>query len=131
MPDDPLTTASGITHTIISMIYRLTVRLAVEFIKIGTLLAIITFACLTLGMVYFGLVAWAYSSFSQSLVAGGIAGVLGLVLFLVGGAVVQYVVRDLMSLTDLSVVELLKLIIKCGVRRSPREDACQEDKKVN
>lgn len=127
-PDTGSEAATNIVKCIVSVIYRLTVSLVVEFIKIGALLAITVGSCLVLGVAYLGLVVWAYTSYDGSFLAAAGAGIIGALLLAGVGKLLEFVVRDLLQLTDLSLTELFALISKVVVGR--KKAGCQGDHSV-
>ncbi|KAI8794225.1 hypothetical protein BgiBS90_004601 [Biomphalaria glabrata] len=91
--------------------YLLTVRLTVELLKSGAFLAIILGSCLTLGLVFFALVACLYVYSDYSLLITAVGSLLALPLLVLVLNLVHYVVKDVLGLTDMCLGEVMRLLL--------------------
>ncbi|BFZ02920.1 hypothetical protein BsWGS_05959 [Bradybaena similaris] len=112
-------TINKIVAFVVSFMYRLTVKLAVEFLKFFILLAILLATFGVFGLAYVSFVAWVYVSYN-SLPAAICAVFVGAVLCVITAVAVQYVVKDMLCLTDLSLPQLVMIYVKALTRRKPR-----------
>jgi hypothetical protein len=125
---DALSRAGDIISFILSFMYKLTVQLAIEFLKYFSLLAILFGFCGVFGIGFVSLVVWAYVAYESSLVAAAGAAGCGVVLFVLAGAAVQFVVRDVLHLTDVSLLHLAKVYFVSMIgrrRRAPAENVAK------
>lgn len=121
-------TINKIVAFVVSFMYRLTVNLAVEFLKFFILLAILLATFGVFGLAYVSFVAWVYVSYN-SLPATICAVFVGAALSVVTAMAVQYVVKDMLCLTDLSLPQLVMIYVNALTRRKPhpgKEDASMD-----
>ena len=122
---------AGLVSLFFSLIYRLTVKLTVEFLKIGTLLAILIGTAVVSGLAFIYCILWAYTTSGGSVLVAtcacvGVSGVSVAILWLV-----QVCVKDVLGLTDLTLFELAKLFVsaalKNGKRKREPESGCGDE----
>lgn len=127
---------------LISFIYKLTVQLAIEFLKILALVAILVSTCALFGLGFVSLVVWAYVTYDNSIVAAVTAVVIGLALLVTAFLAIEYLVKDVLCLTDIRLIYLIKVFLVSLVCNSvkaktnsssdvAKKECGQEDERVS
>ncbi|CAG5117102.1 unnamed protein product [Candidula unifasciata] len=101
---------------IVSFIYRLTVQLAVEFLKFFILLAILLPTFCVFGLGYVSFVTWTYVTYN-SLPAAICALGLGALMFVLTAMAIQYLVKDVLCLTDQPLSQLAVIYVSSLFRK--------------
>ncbi|GFR61800.1 hypothetical protein ElyMa_000113200 [Elysia marginata] len=118
----------GILSLLLRLIYRLTVKLTVEFLKIGTLLAILISASVASGLSFIYCIAWAYTTSGGSILIATCACVVVSTVFVAVFWLIQVLVKDVLCLTDLTLPELAKLFVTAALKKSKDKKAMDNGK---
>ena len=113
-----LSKPAGLISIFLTLIYRLTVKLTVELLKIGTLLAILIGAAVASGIAFVYCTVWAYTSSGGSILVSSCACVVVCLVFFALLWLLQVLVKDVLCLTDLALLELAKLFASAAFKKS-------------
>ncbi|RUS89438.1 hypothetical protein EGW08_002811 [Elysia chlorotica] len=119
--------AGGLLRFCLSLIYRLTVKLTVEFLKIGILLAILIGAAVVSVFAFVYCIIWVYITSGGSILVSSCACVIACFLSVAILWVLQVLVKDVLCLTDLTLPELAKLFASAAFKKRK----CGKEKGVN
>ncbi|GFN98914.1 hypothetical protein PoB_002542000 [Plakobranchus ocellatus] len=115
-----LSKTAGILSFLLSLVYRLTVRLTVEFLKIGILLTVLIGALLSCGFTFVYSVVWTYTTSGGSIMAATCACALVTLTIAVALWLLQILLKDVLCLTDLTLLELAKLCVSASTKKSKK-----------
>lgn len=123
-----LSKSGDVISFFLRIIYRLTVKLTVEFLKIGTLLAIVINAAVFSGLAFIYCAIWAYTTSGGSLLISACACGVATLVFVALFWLLQVLVKDVLRLTDLTLPELAKLIVTAPFKKGKDKNASQKGK---
>lgn len=115
--------ASKIVALVSSLFYPLIVLLAVEVAKIGILLTILVATFIIFGLGLVSMVLWTYTVYEGSLGPVLVAVVVGIIVMFAVAHAIEYLVKDKLCLTELSLASLVRVLFADLLDRSPTRNS--------